>query len=152
MYINTSINAIKIPRKFSNSTPNEDKMESCRRFYKANGILDRDIIVDENMELKDGYIGYLVLKESNASVVGVDQRTTEKTVIVYGVHPGVAKEYCWKVVEETEDKQNLRVGAHAVVRTRFGDTEILITKIEHITKGKKRPMGHVKRVVRCLME
>lgn len=152
MYINTSINTIKIPRKFSNSTPNEDEMESCRRFYKANGILDRDIIVDENMELKDGYIGYLVLKENNASVVGVDQRTTRKTVIVYGVHPGVAKEYCWKVVEETEDKQNLRVGAHAVVRTRFGDTEILVTRIEHITKRKKRQMGHVKRVVRCLME
>lgn len=74
------------------------------------------------------------------------------TVIVYGVHPDVAKEYCWKVVEETEDKQNLRVGAHAVVRTRFGDTEILITRIEHITKRKKRQMGHVKRVVRCLME
>lgn len=92
------------------------------------------------------------MKENNASVVGVDQRTTGKTVIVYGVHPGVAKEYCWKVVEETEDKQNLRVGAHAVVRTRFGDTEILVTRIERVTKIKKRQMGHVKRVVRCLME
>lgn len=56
MYFNTSINLIKVPNRFSHSRPNEDKMEACREFYRTNHRLDRDIVVDENMVLKDGYI------------------------------------------------------------------------------------------------
>lgn len=63
MHFNTSINLIKVPNRFSHSRPNEDKMEACREFYRTNHRLDRDIVVDENMVLKDGYIGYLVLIE-----------------------------------------------------------------------------------------
>ena len=165
MYFNTNISLIKVPRKFSVSHPNEDKMNACRAYYRENHKLDRDIVVDENMQLKDGYIGYLILKENNVSVVGVKQaesgRTTlvgvkqaesGRTTLVYGVHPGVEKEYCWKVVTDTEDTLNLKVGSHAIVRTRFGDAEILVTRLERVSKAKKKKMGHVKRVVRCLPE
>lgn len=152
MYFNTDINLIKIPKKFSGSNPNDDKVAACRRFYRINHRLDRDIVVDENMELKDGYIGYLILKENHVSTVGVKQKSFDKTTLVYGVHPGVEKEYCWRVIDETENKHNLRVGSHAIVRTRFGDVEILVTKIESITKAQRKKMGHVKRVVKCLTE
>ena len=152
MYFNTNINLIKIPRKFSASNPNEDKLAACRRFYRINHRLNRDIVVDENMELKDGYIGYLILKENHVSTVAVRQKNFSRITIVYGVHPGVEKEYCWRIIDETENKQNLRVGSHAIVRTRFGDVEVLVTKIESVTKTQRKKMGHVKRVVRCLAE
>lgn len=152
MYFNTNINLIKVPRKFSGSHPNEDKMNACRAYYRENHKLDRDIVVDENMQLKDGYIGYLILKENNVSVVGVKQTESGRTTLVYGVHPGAEKEYCWKVVDDTEDRLNLNVGSHAIVRTKFGDEEILITRIERVSKAKKKKMGHLKRVVRCLPE
>lgn len=61
MYFNTNINLIRVPRVFSGSHPNEDKMNACRAYYRENHKIDRDIVVDENMQLKDGYIGYLVL-------------------------------------------------------------------------------------------
>ena len=152
MYFNTNISLIKVLRKFSVSHPNEDKMNACRAYYRENHKLDRDIVVDENMQLKDGYIGYLILKENNVSVVGVKQAESGRTTLVYGVHPGVEKEYCWKVVTDTEDTLNLKVGSHAIVRTRFGDAEILVTRLERVSKAKKKKMGHVKRVVRCLPE
>ena len=99
MYFNTNINLIRVPRVFSSSRPSEDKMNACRAYYRENHKIDRDIVVDENMQLKDGYIGYLVLKENNESVIGVKQTESGKTTLVYGVHPGVDKEYCWKVVD-----------------------------------------------------
>lgn len=88
MHFNTSINLIKVPNRFSHSRPNEDKMEACREFYRTNHRLDRDIVVDENMVLKDGYIGYLVLIENKAKVVCVKQTNTRQVTLVYGVHGG----------------------------------------------------------------
>lgn len=152
MYFNTSINLIKVPNRFSHSRPNEDKMEACREFYRTNHRLDRDIVVDENMVLKDGYIGYLVLIENEAKVVCVRQANTRQVTLVYGVHPGVDKEYRWKMVDDTEGSENLKIGSHAVVRTSFGDVEVTVTKIEKITRSKLNTIGHIKRVVKCLPE
>lgn len=152
MHFNTSINLIKVPNRFSHSRPNEDKMEACREFYRTNHRLDRDIVVDENMVLKDGYIGYLVLIENKAKVVCVKQTNTRRVTLVYGVHPGVDKEYRWKMVDDTEGSENLKIGSHAIVRTSFGDVEVKVTKIEKITRSKLKTIGHTKRVVKCLPE
>lgn len=152
MHFNTSINLIKVPNRFSHSRPNEDKMEACREFYRTNHRLDRDIVVDENMVLKDGYIGYLVLIENKAKVVCVKQTNTRQVTLVYGVHPGVDKEYRWKMVDDTEGSENLKIGSHAIVRTTFGDAEVTVTKIEKITRSKLKTIGHIKRVVKCLPE
>lgn len=152
MYFNTSINLIKVPNRFNHSKPNEDKMEACREFYRTNHRLDRDIVVDENMVLKDGYIGYLVLIENEAKVVCVKQTNTRLVTLVYGVHPGVDKEYRWKMVDDTEGSENLKIGSHAIVRTTFGDVEVTVTKIEKITRSKLKTIGHIKRVVKCLPE
>ena len=152
MHFNTSINLIKVPNRFSHSRPNEDKMEACREFYRTNHRLDRDIVVDENMVLKDGYIGYLVLIENKANVVCVKQTNTRQVTLVYGVHPGVDKEYRWKMVDDTEGSENLKIGSHAIVRTSFGDVEVKVTKIEKITRSKLKTIGHTKRVVKCLPE
>lgn len=152
MYFNTSINLIKVPNRFNHSKPNEDKMEACREFYRTNHRLDRDIVVDENMVLKDGYIGYLVLIENEAKVVCVKQTNTRQVTLVYGVHPGVDKEYRWKMVDDTEGSENLKIGSHTIVRTTFGDVEVTVTKIEKITRSKLKTIGHIKRVVKCLPE
>ena len=48
MYFNTNINLIRVPRVFSSSHPNEDKMNACRAYYRENHKIDRDIVVDES--------------------------------------------------------------------------------------------------------
>lgn len=35
MYFNTNINLIRVPRVFSGSHPNEDKMNACRAYYSV---------------------------------------------------------------------------------------------------------------------
>lgn len=152
MHFNTRINLIKIPRYFNHSIPDENKMNDCRDFYRKYHRIDRDIVVDEDMVLQDGYIGYLILIENGVEYLSVNQIESRKVIIVYGVHPGVEKEYRWKIVDETEDKCNLKVGSHAIVRTSFGDTEVTITKIYTVSKKILKNMGHVKRVVKCLPE
>jgi hypothetical protein len=57
-----SVADIKIRSSFEATEPSVDKLARCRAFYEANGYLDRDIIVDSNNTLLDGYIGYMTLR------------------------------------------------------------------------------------------
>ena len=53
---------------------------------------------------------------------------------------------------KSEKSVSYSVPDNTIVRTKFGDEEILITRIERVSKAKKKKMGHLKRVVRCLAE
>jgi len=53
---------IQISSCFKSTMPNTDKIKECYDFYKKNNKLDRDIIIDKNNVLVDGYVGYLVCK------------------------------------------------------------------------------------------
>ena len=74
MSFTMNISDIKIPEGFAKSVPGKAKMDRCRRYYSKNGCLDRDIVVDKNGYLQDGYIGYLVLVENGATHTEVIQK------------------------------------------------------------------------------
>lgn len=67
------ISEIKIPKSFLASTPSTDKFIYCNDFYEKNGFLDRDIILNQNGYLIDGYIAYLVAKSKGVEKVAVLQ-------------------------------------------------------------------------------
>lgn len=58
----TDIDKIVIPYCVKQSLPKSDKIEKRYRFYKQTGEFDREIIVDEEYNLVDGYSTYLVCK------------------------------------------------------------------------------------------
>lgn len=67
--IEISLDKIIIPRYYS--CPNRDKYMDCLRFYAKYHITDRDIIINSENCLLDGYIMYLVLKDIGIKTVKV---------------------------------------------------------------------------------
>ena len=65
------LSEIKISNAFASTTPREDKVKVCRNYWEENHEQDRDIIVNKNNVLIDGYVQYLVLKENGIEEVFV---------------------------------------------------------------------------------
>ena len=62
---------IKITSAFSQSMPKLSKLKTCMDFYRANGYFDRQIIVDSDKYLHDGYCAYLTAKLLDVQTVRV---------------------------------------------------------------------------------
>ena len=154
------LSEIKIPDEFANSTPNANKYEKCKKYYKETGNQDRYIVVDENNVLVDGYIMYLVLK-NNGEKFGDSRRITlrkhtytdkqrkkygrlippkhvvtykeKPTAYVYGKHPNSKddKEYVWRL-PQTWGYMSLMLQKGDVIYcgTRFGVAPVVVTKVE----------------------
>ena len=56
-----NLDQIKIPNNFSRTIPAQ-KVADRLTFYKKHGAFDREIILDEDYNLIDGYTTYLVSK------------------------------------------------------------------------------------------
>lgn len=67
---------IIIPNSFKKSKPRFNKLYACQSFYECYGKMDRDIYVDKDNVLVNGYIAYLVYK--NAGVTEVRVKRGEK--------------------------------------------------------------------------
>ncbi len=61
------IGEIKIPEEFS--MPRLEKLKKCMDFYRKNGRFDRQIIVDGDKTLRDGYCAYLTAYLLSAKTV-----------------------------------------------------------------------------------
>ena len=154
------LSEIKISDEFANSTPNTNKYEKCKKYYKGTGNQDRYIIVDENNVLVDGYIMYLVLK-NNGEKFGDSRRITlrkhtytdkqrkkygrlipskhvvtykeKPTAYVYGKHPNSKddKEFVWRLPQAWGYMSlMLQKGDVIYCGTRFGVAPIVVTKVE----------------------
>lgn len=53
------IGEIKITKEFSSTMPRLAKLKKCMDFYRTNGYFDRQIIVDSDKTLHDGYCAYI---------------------------------------------------------------------------------------------
>lgn len=62
---------IKITSAFSRSMPRLSKLKTCMDFYRANGYFDRQIIINEDKYLHDGYCAYLTAKLLDVQTVRV---------------------------------------------------------------------------------
>lgn len=50
---------------FTCSNPSPMKIMTCMKHFQEKGNIDRDLVVDKNMCLTDGYVGLLVLRNEN---------------------------------------------------------------------------------------
>ncbi|MEG1564203.1 MAG: hypothetical protein RR365_10825 [Bacteroides sp.] len=57
-----ALERIKISKAFRDSIPSSEKISKCYSYYSNFGNFDRDIILDEDRLLIDGYVAYLVAK------------------------------------------------------------------------------------------
>lgn len=144
------ISDIKIQESFKATTPSDKKLQKCREYYKKYGSIDREIVVNKNSYLLDGYIGYLVLMENSVEdveVISINQNYVNKTIYVFGCHGGNDKEYAWRMSKKAK-ADNITVGSNVLVQTRFGIKTVTVTRIEALYLP---PVATpVKRVIRCL--
>lgn len=144
------ISDIKIQENFKTATPSDRKLRECREYFKKHGTIDREIVVNKNGYLLDGYIGYLVLMENgveDVEVVSTNQSYVNKTIYVFGCHSGNGKEYVWRMSKKVK-ADNIAVGSNVLVQTRFGIKTITVTRIE--TLYSPPVATPIKRVIRCL--
>lgn len=146
------IEDIKIKDSFKHTYPSDAKLNACREYFKQHGTIDRQIVVNKNGYLVDGYIGYLVLCENGVNEVTVscvNHVRTEKDVYVFGRHSGNGKEYIWRLSNRARNR-HISVGSKVLVDTKFGVKTAIVTKVEaSFIPPADMP---IKRVIRCLKE
>lgn len=158
-YISRTMNLsdIIIKKAFMENTPNDAKMDKCRRYWDEYHKIDRNIVISPKNELVDGYIGYLVLKDNGVKETEVkilsnkhkhlqEKRTkgrktapyrNETTTYVYGIHPNSScnKQFIWRVPKNWKwFAENVQVGDSILCRTKFGISPVIVTKIEVLDK------------------
>lgn len=90
---------------FKESNPSATKVLDCMKHFQETGKIDRDIIVNENLILRDGYVGYLVAGHNamekikvvaeNGIKINLGEIITfksDKIAISYGMIGGSGKE------------------------------------------------------------
>ena len=160
---------IIIPDVFAANTPNNYKLEECRRNFERFNTQDRYIVVNRNNVLIDGYCAYLVLKEKGIEEAEIKISNTPKkrwrrkdivlnddayrnvsTMYVYGVHVngGTDKEYIWRVQNGRNwdwFKQNVAVEDIVLADTNGEESQVKVTRIETLDRC---PTNHpVKKIV-----
>lgn len=154
MYKKMLLSDIKIRKSFVATIPKARKITKCRDHWDMYHCQDRDIVVNRNDVLIDGYIQYLVLKENNISEVEVKVQEDRKsirdanepyyknhlTTYIYGMHfnkktSSFSKEYVWRVPDEWKGwENNLLPGDVIFVETKYGKAPIVITQIKWLDK------------------
>lgn len=119
------LSKIIIPKSFSDSHPQEWKMDSVRSYVKEHNELDKPIILDGSM-LVDGYIRYLVAKEYGFREVPFitfreyrEQNQIDDDAVTYivGKFKGSEKEYTWRLDKNIQ----IEVGDSVLVKSRCKD-------------------------------
>ena len=120
---------------FINHPPKEHKINKCREFYEQNHCIDKDIVVDKNNILVDGYIRYLVLlengvKSSEVKISYTPRRQDPKITYVFAKHRKGKNEYAWKITKHTKNVDELDIGKNIVVNSEGKPRIVTVTKIE----------------------
>ena len=145
---------VKVLKSFASTTPKEEKMSVCRDFWNNNHKQIKNIVVNNDNVLVDGYVQYLVLKENSVENADVLKLGTKKLFVnkrykirhrekqsykketvtyIFGIHPNskLKKEYVWRVPVSWKGWENdLLPGDVILVRTQYGVKPIVITNIE----------------------
>lgn len=149
-----NLSDIKIRDDFLRSKPKKEKMDVCREHYKTYGKLDRDIVINKQGYLIDGYIGYLVLVENLVQEYDVITSGTSYqgsvTTYVYAQHKNNPKEYVWRVPKTKSFENEIQIGDKVLVATQQGKKAVIVTRIERLNKPPVS--ARIKRVLRILNE
>ena len=151
------LSEIKISNAFAVTTPREDKLKVCREYWDKHQEQDRDIVINKDNVLIDGYVQYLVLKENGVDEAFVKKLGKKRTIkhvkkdrvykepayksntttYIYGVHLNrrADKKYVWRVPNSWKGWENdLLPGDVILVRTQYGVKPVAITNIEYRDK------------------
>jgi hypothetical protein len=79
--VKIELDKINIPENFKRDLPNKSKISARYNFYKKTGSFDREILVDENNRLIDGYTTYLICK-----MVGIENVRVLRIKAKFTVH------------------------------------------------------------------
>ena len=135
-----NIKNIIISESFAKSSPAKWKLAQCRTYYETNGEFDREIVLNGKNMLVDGYVAYLIAKEKGLSEVPISRcwtyKNLENKTYVFGRHKPHGKRYVWIATEDTENVDKLKKGVSAIVETKYGIADIIVSKIK---KSKKPP-------------
>lgn len=101
------IEDIIIPDEFAVTTPNECKMERYRNIWNERGGQVKNIKLDSNNVLNDGYIQYLIAKENGLTEVKCNICSKKYTTYVFGqnLHNNTNKEYVWRIPKSEHWKE-----------------------------------------------
>ena len=149
------IGRIKIPRYYSR--PRMEKLLECQRYFNEHHELDREIVVDRDLTLKDGYVGYLVLLANNVEDVKVvsdgtinQNYKTLPTKYVFARHAPMMRQYVWRIAHSTSNVENLHVGGRVLVNTKHGNKVVTVMDVK--TLDKPPVMGRIKKVIKCFAD
>lgn len=140
---------IKVSNSFKKAKPNPFKIKECLEFYQDNGFWNKELYVDKNGYITDGYVKYIVAQMLGLEEIPVRIGTKKhsyvegkkpesvyrhtNTCYIYGKHPNVDKEYVWRVPagwHRSGWEDNLKVGDLVSVNTKYGVAKIIVTRIE----------------------
>lgn len=141
------LDEIKIPDCFVKTPPKQWKLEACREYFKEYGRIDRRIIVDKKGVLRDGYVGYLVLKEQEVDEIDVTVNSQKQIkcpdkYYIFAVHNGNPKEYIWRVPGRLVRKLD-SIGHFALVNTRNGQQWVRVKRIAQLAKSPHKKVSEV---------
>lgn len=144
-----NVSDIIITDSFAATTPCRKKMDVCREYYNQHNRLDKNITVNNRNILIDGYIRYLILRENNIKETSVEVKCKQKpTTYVFGKHPGVDKEYVWRMKASSTSDDIPVVGQRVLVQAKHGLSVIEATRIETLPKPPRK--GKIKKVHKVL--
>lgn len=145
-----NLSEIKIPDIYHTTEPAGWKLEACRSYFRTHGKLDRELVIDENNMLMDGYVGYLVLRENGVKEFDVTPSPKQCGTYIAARHPGNKRDYFWRVTPRTQDADLLIPGLWALVNTKYGHRPVQITRI--FSSPKSPVCKRMRGVTRALPE
>ena len=128
------VNDIRIPYYFS--TPNPEKYATKLKKYRDGGTLS-PIIIDENMNLVDGYISYLILKNEGHLWVEAYYDDEFPVIYIHGNHLHSDKQYTWYVPHKMSKKFSKKVKIGDTIKCKANNKSVPVIVREIFMRNEK---------------
>ena len=151
MKATVKLSSIKIPKSYEATIPSEKKVKTKRKKYRKGKL--RDITINTDGFLINGYINYLILKENNVEDVEVNIVAIKKndnsnvpesyrntrTTYIYGKHPNDKSEkiYTWRIPNTEswkEFSETVLPDDLIFCKTKFGCSPVIVQAVQTVDK------------------
>ena len=126
------IKDIKIPKPFQARRPRQEKLDAKKADFAANGAFDPLPVLDQDMNLIDGYVAYVAAVELGHDTIQCDVRENPMTKVVSARHEGCDKDYQWALSNRHAKGDYIKVGTEIAVLTRYGRKKAVVTGIREV--------------------
>ena len=151
MRTTVKLSSIKIPKSYAATIPSEKKVTTKMKKYRKGKL--RDITINTDGFLINGYINYLILKENNVKDVDVnivdikkndnsnvpESYRNTRTTYIYGKHPNDKSEkiYTWRIpnAESWKEFSEMILPDDLIFcKTKFGCSPVIVQAIQTVDK------------------